>query len=469
MVFKNKKFNKFWRFSCSFQLGIPILVSIAMLTAWGTIVEAQYNDSMAAKKLVFNSWMMWVAMSILVYNLVVVVMDRWPWKKLHYPFITVHAGLITIIFGGFVTGNYGLDGNISVPIAGQSSFVSVTPTDLVVYATFDGDRYSKVVDREVDFFLNPPTVEKPSVVQLGEDRIEVIDYVPYAVLQNKVKASEDLQTGATIRFQIMNANVKQLQQITQTKKGKEAVFNLGPAQVILGAPQPVSVLGNKIYIEPIDNENVKYSIFHREQLQVFKTGTMKIGDVVNTGWMGLEFRLLDYMPNAVEVYDIVRVKSRTDATVAAVQIKHKDMIRWLALNDVVKLFGEKNAYIFSYQNRRLDLGFQIHLNQFDVIRYEGTNKAKEYASLVSILSSNEKVLDPNREKVSISMNKPMKHEGYTIYQASFQEDPITGKPEASVFSVNKDPGRPIKYVGSLILCIGIIWLFYQRRKKATAI
>ncbi len=444
-------------------------MSIACLTAWGTIVEAQYNDSMAAKKLVFDSWMMWLAMSLLVYNLVVVVLDRWPWKKIHYPFIVVHAGLITIIFGGFMTGKYGLDGNISVPIAGQSSFVSVTPTDLVVYATFDGDRYSKVVDREVDFFLNRPTAEKPAVVQLGEDKIEIIDYVPYAILQNKVKPSEDLQTGASIRFQLMNANVKQLQQITQSKKDKEVIFNLGPAQVILGAPRPEKISGNQIYVEPVDSEKVKFSIFHKDQLGAFKTGTMKIGDVISTGWMGLEFRLLDYIQNAVEVYDIVKGTMRTDISVAAVKIKHKDMVRWLALNDIVKLFGEKNAYIFSYQNRRLDLGFQIHLNQFDVIRYEGTSKAKEYASLVSILKNNEKALDPNREKISISMNKPMKHEGYTIYQASFQEDPMTGKPEASVFSVNKDPGRVIKYLGSLILCLGIVWLFYQRRKKATAL
>ena len=99
MVFKNKTINKFWRFSCSFQLGIPILVALALLTAWGTIVESQYNDAGAAKKIVFDSWMMWLTMSLLVYNLVVVVLDRIPWKVNHYPFITVHAGIIILIFG----------------------------------------------------------------------------------------------------------------------------------------------------------------------------------------------------------------------------------------------------------------------------------------------------------------------------------------------------------------------------------
>jgi cytochrome c biogenesis protein ResB len=105
-----------------------------------------------------------------------------------------------------------------------------------------------------------------------------------------------------------------------------------------------------------------------------------------------------------------------------------------------------------------------------VIRYQGTSRAKEYASLVSVLKNGEAIpaAPESQEKTLISMNEPMKYNGYTIYQASFQEDEM-GKPVASVFSVNKDPGRPIKYLGSLVLSFGIVWLFYQRRKKATSV
>ena len=69
----------------------------------------------------------------------------------------------------------------------------------------------------------------------------------------------------------------------------------------------------------------------------------------------------------------------------------------------------------------------------------------------------------------ISMNEPYKHAGYTIYQASFQEDEVTREPTASVFSINRDPGRWVKYLGSLILTLGIVSLFYQRRKRKIAI
>lgn len=118
----------------------------------------------------------------------------------------------------------------------------------------------------------------------------------------------------------------------------------------------------------------------------------------------------------------------------------------------------------SYQNRRIDLGFDLKLKQFEVQRYQGTMKAMEYASQVEAVNTANSLI----VEKTISMNEPLKFMGYTIYQASFQEDEQTGEPVASVFSINQDPGRPIKYAGSLVFSLGIVWLFYQRRKRATA-
>lgn len=471
MVFKNKLFNRFWKFSSSFQLGIPVMTAIAVLIAWGTIVESKYNDATTARKMVYDSWMMWTVMCLLIYNLTIVVIDRWPWQKKHYPFITVHAGIIILILGGFVTGQYGLDGQMSVPISGQNNYISLSNhTDLVVYATFDGDRYSKIFDREVDFFNHIPSADRPYVISLGDEKFEVIDFVKYGAIQTKVKASTDALAGASVKFQLMNANVKQVQQITQSRKGKEIAFNLGPAKVILGPVGFSATRGNEIYLTPENNDEVKFTIFHKQIEKPYKVGRMKIGDVVDTGWMGLELRLLDYLPQALEEYDITRLERQSPMATSAILVRHKNNQRWLAINDLIKLFGSNSAYLMAYQNRRIDLGFQVFLNKFEVTRYLGTMKAKEYASQVSLGRVGDNLKDESKVqfKSMISMNEPLKYEGYTIYQASFQEDEMTGQPVASVFSVNKDPGRAIKYFGSIILSLGIVWLFYQRRKRATA-
>ena len=462
MVFKNKTLNKFWRFSCSFQLGIPILVFIAGLISWGTIVESRF-DAQTAKKLVYDSWMMWTVMSLLVYNLVVVVVDRWPWQSRHYPFIVVHAGIVILVLGGYITARFGLDGSMPVPINGRNNAVAVANTDVVVYATFDGDKYTKVFDREVDFFSHPPTEQNPYVVDVGVDQIKILDYAKYAVLNSKVKSTDEVGAGSSVRFQLMNTRVKQVEQITQQKKDRTASFNFGPAKVHLGTVPESRESANEVYLTPLNEDTLQYTVFHRESAKPFKAGKMKIGDVVSTGWMGLELRLLDYLPKAAEVYEVIKKERPNDGTTSAVLIQHREAKRWIALNDVVKLFADSGAFLMSYQNRRINVGFEIKLDEFSIKRYQGIAKAMSYESRVQITAG------ADSASGTISMNEPMKFNGFTIYQASFQQDPSSGEPVASIFSINQDPGRPTKYLGSILLSVGIVWLFYQRRKKATAI
>ena len=54
------------------------------------------------------------------------------------------------------------------------------------------------------------------------------------------------------------------------------------------------------------------------------------------------------------------------------------------------------------------------------------------------------------------MNEPLQHLGFTLYQSSYQETP---QGYLSIFSVGKDPGRPAKYFGSILLVLGIIIMY----------
>ena len=70
-------------------------------------------------------------------------------------------------------------------------------------------------------------------------------------------------------------------------------------------------------------------------------------------------------------------------------------------------------------------------------------------------------------KHHVFMNNPLKFSNFTFYQASYfplNESEGQGK-YGSVLSVNFDPGRPAKYLGSLLIIVGSIWHFSLRRKK----
>jgi hypothetical protein len=78
-------------------------------------------------------------------------------------------------------------------------------------------------------------------------------------------------------------------------------------------------------------------------------------------------------------------------------------------------------------------------------------------------SSRVRVTDQPRgveEEHVISLNEPLTYAGLTLYQYDF-DDAGHGR-ESSTFSVASDPGRPLKYAGSLLVCAGIAIMFYMR-------
>ena len=68
--------------------------------------------------------------------------------------------------------------------------------------------------------------------------------------------------------------------------------------------------------------------------------------------------------------------------------------------------------------------------------------------------------------VLIKMNEPLRHRGYTFYQASFLEGELS---DISVLAVVKNYGRLFPYISSIIMCIGILMHLILRipRNKET--
>ena len=131
----------------------------------------------------------------------------------------------------------------------------------------------------------------------------------------------------------------------------------------------------------------------------------------------------------------------------------------------------------------VDLGFQVFLRRFNRKLDPGTSAVSHYSSLVDFCDPDD--TDKRlRENVSISLNAPVSftdpHSGrsYRLYQSSYvgpwkpgdpQFDQVVGGAEVrdrlfqSVLAVNSDPGRGLKYLGCLMICVGILMVFYLRK------
>ena len=448
--------NKLLKFLSSLKLAVFVILALAALIATGTFIEAKYMDANAAAKLVYKTPWMFATLGFLSLNLAAVMADRWPWKRRHVPFLCAHIGILLLLLGSAVTMRAGLDGTMRVGIGQSSRFVGSSNMELVVWSSFDGQRYTKLSEKEVDFYTHSPAKQNV-ILPTDAGNIQIIDYKPYMLASRRVHATEDDKAGAALQFQMRNARVDVTEWVVQSKKGEVGTHDFGPAQIHL-APDPGHGTGaNEIFIQAGKKDQYLYSIYNKEGLKI-KKGSVKENEVLETGWMGLQFKVLRYFSQAEFSWDFQESNHLTPLTTGAIKLNFQGKDHWLQEDDVLKLFTEKAVYIVTYGHRRVDVGFEVFLKKFNVGLYPGTQRPASYESLVEVTGEGEHV---------ISMNEPFKYKGLTIYQASFQNGP-DGTPVASVFSVNYDPGRWLKYLGSLIITLGVIDLFYERRKSARA-
>jgi protein-S-isoprenylcysteine O-methyltransferase Ste14 len=455
----------------SIKLAVVVILSLGTMTAWGTFVEAKYNDAEAAAKIVYHSPLMYAIMALFAINLTAVMIDRWPWRERHTGFILAHIGLLTLLLGAVMTKYLGVDGSMSIGLGETAHQVVVGQTDLTLYSSMDAAKYTKVDDREVDFFRHRPTEQKPYEVMMPQGSLKVLKYYPYAIRDQKIVDSGDANTGAALRFQIQNKFVNQTEWVLQPALGRMAVKDFGPAQILFGKVDSIDPTRNTIVLTPKgdgtkDSDEIAYEIHTARGSKPNKKGIVKAGDTIETGWMGeLVVRVLKYIPHAKEQVTFNEIDQATPLTTSAILVEfqpgsaisnEKKTQHWLALNSMLKLFTDQAVYILAFANRRLNLDFNIKLEKFHVGRYQGTMTASSYESQVN-------VSDIVGTK-TISMNEPLKHAGFTFYQSSFSEDE-RGQPTASILSVNRDPGRWVKYVGCLLIVFGSIHLFWFKRKN----
>ena len=108
----------------------------------------------------------------------------------------------------------------------------------------------------------------------------------------------------------------------------------------------------------------------------------------------------------------------------------------------------ENVDIATGEHSTHELPFTVTLDDFEIERYPGTMRPAMFRSKV-------RVTDPSSSSTfesDIWMNNPLEHQGYTLFQSSYQQQ--DGR-EASIFSVSKDPGQPIAFVGYVLLVLGM--------------
>ena len=107
----------------------------------------------------------------------------------------------------------------------------------------------------------------------------------------------------------------------------------------------------------------------------------------------------------------------------------------------------------SYGSIIRTLPFSIHLRDFQLERYPGSNSPSSYASEITLKDEASSVERPFR----IFMNNILKYKGYRFFQSSFDQDEL-----GTILSVNRDYwGTLISYLGYFLMSLGMIFTIFS--------
>lgn len=125
-------------------------------------------------------------------------------------------------------------------------------------------------------------------------------------------------------------------------------------------------------------------------------------------------------------------------------------ILWAGAPDPFTLETEEGTYAVQLVRQKWDVPFTVRLDDFTMERHPGIATARKYESTVT------KIEDGNEEKIEIKMNEPLRHEGYTFFQASWgPEDAGPTERLYSVFAVVKNPADQWPLYSLIITSIGL--------------
>lgn len=568
--------NPLFELLASLKLAVVVLVLLAAVMGVGTFIESLHG-AQVARQFVYDAAWFDLLIGLLGLNVLFAALRRWPWKRRHLGFLTVHAGILIILVGSSISRKFGIEGQLSLlegetgsamrqtsdmlhvqfPALNQEYHVpadwrrgllggppwrfslSGADTELVVTERLahaqsetvfhnDGDSYNPAVHFKIaapmasidewllalsprhsraDFGLvsvslarfesdeelaaqvellrgaekaAPPKgtlwITMPGLaaqpvdvdqhlnagpVSLADStyQIEIVEYMPNArVAEGGLVNVGEEPNNPFVRARFVSPN---------GATEEHLLFSLFPDFATLHG-RPEERTGAQLRYEfstasARANREVRLFLTPHERILAFVPGAtetveLALGTPLPLQNLGISFTLLAYYPNARMERIWVPAKDGRGVTVAKTTLQRGDetwtgWLQWGASPTTARL-GDQEVRI-ALGPREIDLGFAVQLLDFENPTYGGTTMAARYYSKVKVLDP---ALPGGEKEVVISMNEPLDHGRFRLFQSSYQE--LDDGRFISVFSVAYDPGLAITYIGSIVMVLGIVVIFY---------
>ena len=450
-----------YKFLISFKTTLVLFFIFAAASGVATFIENDFSTQTAQAEVYYTKWFE-VVMILLIINLIGNIIRFKMYRKEKIMIFLFHASFVMILIGAGVTRYIGYEGVMPIKEGQSSNWMISTDGHLLgevkdnkndqVYLIEKKLVLSQVSDQyfKEEFFIRdiPVKVEydtyhakadhniTPSTNGEGKAIIELavaIDGQPFnLILQEGEVADFD---GTVVSF---DPKIQGLINFTSDEHG-----------LFFKSNQPISTL--KMSDQSTDELNATQS--HRfESRKLHKIGSFNAV-------------LKDYVPKATLSLSESPIKKSANKDALVVKTTVYDQTQTTILFGIRGVYPAYKSifalgeltFTLSYGSKIIELPFRIHLNDFILDRYPGSNSPSSYKSEVVLIDQEMKI----EEERAIFMNNILEHRGYRFYQSSYEPDE-----SGTVLSVNHDLlGTIVTYVGYIMLTLGMVLAIFSRKSR----
>ncbi len=434
-------------FSSKTTIVLLIILAIAMGT--GTFVEDKY-DTATAREMIYNAKWFELLFLLLALNFIGHIKSYNMLRKQRIGGVIFHLSFIVMILGAGVTRFFGYEGNMHIREGAASNILY--SSDLYLRVAVNDKDGSQSKDFPVNFSPyadNSFHAEVPAGDK-GKLKIKCNGYIS--------NATEKLEEN-------VSGGVDMLELIVASENGRERVFvekgetkNIGKVSVAFddnsaGDALKVSEKGGSLEVQspyeliradmsgvrsdtiPKDSitEFISKNIYNSHEAtflfsKYYKSAVKRIvhSDGEETGFDALLFDLSlnDIKQEVPVLYSPGQVADYHEFVLDGIPVQ------------------------LAYGKKPIELPFSVHLNDFILERYAGSESPSSYASEVTVIDNR----NNTKKDYRIFMNHILDYDNYRFFQSSYDQDE-----KGTILSVNHDFwGTWISYSGYILLALGFI-------------
>lgn len=441
----------------SMLVTVILLMLFAISIAYATFIENDYGTP-TAQALIYQAWWFELLLFLGIINLSGSVVRYKLITRKKWAVLLFHLAFILILLGAAVTRYFGFEGSMHIREGESTNQIVSEATFVRVKATVGGE--SVEYSDQVRFTPNTNNDFNASL-HVGGKAVSVENQIFVPNASEIIVPAPDgqpvisllLTDGSTQRkdvFLFRNDKVQfgNLSLGFETGTGSaKVVFSRNGDNVILICSDTLIVSGMMGQANEKIAPQTEYPLKNKHFYSVGQSG------FVFNGYQS------SGVPSLVQ-----EQKQQTGTDAVSVRVTSGTEAR------VVNVFGTQGRVFeptrcvvdgveleLSYGSMVREIPFEIHLRDFQLERYPGSNSPSSYASEITLKDPSSSVERPFR----IFMNNILKYQGYRFFQSAFDPDE-----KGTILSVNHDYwGTMISYLGYFLMTLGMVVTVFSKGSR----